>query len=404
MSPLIALGLVLVVLVILVRLKLELGWSMLICAVALGLLSRLGPAKIARILGAAWWNGDAFNLAVSLVSILFLENIMRKNGYLQRVHLSLRALCGDSRAVMALGPAFLGLLPSPGGAVFSAPMVEEAAAGMGLTAEDKSVINYWYRHIWECSLPLYPGVILAAKIFQVPAGRLTLYQIPFTALAVFLGVLIAFRHTRRGQVAAVDATKRRSYLDLAIGVAPVLAVLLMVLVFGAEVWLAVVGIVLVLLALHRYKVRRLLDLCRESFSWRPILLVAGIMAFRFMLGTTGVVEALPKLFTGMGLPPVALVVLLPLTLAVLIGIGQGFVSASFPLLVGIVGLGAEANMGYIAVAYISGLTGMMLTPLHLCLVLTVQFYRADLGQVWRRIAPAMAVMLALAIPYGFWLF
>jgi len=30
------------------------------------------------------------------------------------------------------------------------------------SAEDKALVNYWYRHVWECVCPIYASVILCA--------------------------------------------------------------------------------------------------------------------------------------------------------------------------------------------------------------------------------------------------
>lgn len=69
-------------------------------------------------------------------------------------------------------PAFLGLLPSLGGARFSAPIVQEASEGIAVDDEQKSAINLWFRHIFEFSNPLMPGVILAAVLRTFRSGDL----------------------------------------------------------------------------------------------------------------------------------------------------------------------------------------------------------------------------------------
>ena len=181
-----------------------------------------------------------------------------------------------------------------------------------------------------------------------------------------------------------------------------LLVIAAVVGLGVEVWLAVLGVIVGLLVLHQCGIRKILAYVREAFSLRTTFLVAGVMAFRGMLGATGLVTALPKIFTEFGIPPLVTIVLLPLTMGLLIGLGQGFVAASFPLLIGLLGTGANARLGLVVLAFVSGFAGVMLTPLHFCFVLTVQFFQADLGKVWRRIAPAMAGILLLAIPYGLW--
>jgi len=405
LTQLLILGISLVILVILVRLRLELGLALLAAALVLGVLGGLRPWPLARAVGAAWYNKMAFDLLASLLSILVLENVLRNQGYLQRVMASLRLLIRDPRLVMALCASFLGLLPSAGGAVLSAPMVEEVAAGLGLSPEEKSTINYWYRHVWEYFFPLYPGIILAAKITGLPIARVMLLMAPFSVLAILIGIPLALLGVARPPMPEKRPAlrdRRRALRDLLRGVTPVLAVIVMVLGLGLEVWLAVLIVVLALLVLHRYGWKRLATLGREAFSVRTVLLVAGIMAFRGMLEAVGLVEALPKTLAAMGLPPLSLVILLPMLLGALIGLSQGFVGASFPLLIGILGTGSHAHPGYIALAFVSGYTGVMLTPLHLCFVLTIQYFKASLGRVWLRVLPGMLVILLAALGYG-WL-
>ncbi|MGE5598981.1 MAG: DUF401 family protein, partial [Bacteroidota bacterium] len=380
MTHLLILLVSLAVLVILVRFKVELGLALLAAALVLGASAGLGPARIVTGVWAWWSSATTLDLLGSLLSILAFENILRRQGYLQRVLASLRVLFADYRIPMALCPAFLGLLPSAGGAVLSAPMVQEAAADRPITGAQKSVVNYWYRHIWEYSLPLYPGVILAAKTVDVPLASLIVRLFPFTLLAVLLGLPVALRTLPAGETAAKasPAERRRGLRQLVLGTAPVLLVILAVAAAGVEVWAAVLLTSAGLLVLHRYGPGDLWRLLKEALSGRTTLLVAGIMAFRGMLEAAGMVRALPGLITRIGLPPVAVVISFPLIMGALIGLSQGFVGASFPLLLGIIGTGPQARLGLVVLAFVAGFTGVMITPLHFCLVLTVQYFRADL--------------------------
>ena len=48
-------------------------------------------------------------------------------------------------------------------------------------------------------------------------------------------------------------------------------------------------------------------------------------------------------------------------------------------------------------AYVSGMSGVMLSPLHLCLVLTTAYYGATLMKVYKYLIPIVAVVLTCAI-------
>jgi len=391
-------------LVILVRFKLELGWALLAASVLLGLSCGLSPVDLGRVFVASWIDPTTLELVASLLAILCLENVLRKRGYLRRVLEALGGLFHDQRIAAAICPAFLGLLPSAGGAVLSAPMVDEVTFGRDVTPEQKSVVNYWYRHIWEYSFPLYPGLILAARVVEIPIGRLIGRLCPFTLLAMILGIPVAFHAWPREDPRPPEpCDRRRALLKLAGGMAPVAAVIAAVIIGGGlPIYLPVLIVVGILLVLHHASLRELLLLVREAFSWRTVLLVVGIMSFRGSLEATGLVGSLPAFFTGLGLAPAVIVILISLTLGLLLGLGQGFAGTGFPLLLGVRGHGAGSAPGLVCLAYVAGFTGVMLSPLHFCLVLTVQYFRADLGRVWLRVAPAMALILLLAIPYCLW--
>lgn len=125
---------------LLIRLRLDLGLSMVAAGAALGLLFQMGPGEILRLAFQSSLDASALNLILVLLLIMFLRQVMD----MPRLASALKGLVRDSRAAAALGPAIIGLLPSAGGAYFSAPVVEEVSEDTGLDAEKKSFINYWY--------------------------------------------------------------------------------------------------------------------------------------------------------------------------------------------------------------------------------------------------------------------
>ena len=87
-------------------------------------------------------------------------------------------------------PAFLGLLPSLGGARFSAPIVEEASKELPLTQEHRAAINFWFRHIFEFSSPIIPGMIMACNIAGVSYSDFIMHLCWLTVLAFVAGWLV----------------------------------------------------------------------------------------------------------------------------------------------------------------------------------------------------------------------
>ena len=90
-----------------------------------------------------------------------------------------------NRRLLYVGlPALVGLLPMPGGALFSAPLVDSVDSEKGIGGTLKAAVNYWFRHIWEYWWPLYPGVILAIRYSGLPFELFLIIQAPFTLAAL----------------------------------------------------------------------------------------------------------------------------------------------------------------------------------------------------------------------------
>jgi len=122
----------------LLRLHWNLGLVMLVAAAVLGVLMGMGPGALALTALRASADGATVSLIVALALIMVLEYILRTTGTLRALVDSLQGLLGDNRVVMGLMPAIIGLLPSAGGARFSAPLVEECANGCVIDPERKS--------------------------------------------------------------------------------------------------------------------------------------------------------------------------------------------------------------------------------------------------------------------------
>ena len=109
---------------------------------------------------------DTLKLVGSILLIYLLGNLLSEGGNLRNINSSLEAFIKDRRVTLILPSALIGLLPVVAGAMISAPIVEDSGNKMGLSGEDKTFLNYWFRHIWEYTWPLYPGLILASTLFS----------------------------------------------------------------------------------------------------------------------------------------------------------------------------------------------------------------------------------------------
>ncbi len=69
---------------------------------------------------------------------------------------------------------------------------------------------------------------------------------------------------------------------------------------------------------------------------------------------------------------------------------------AFPILAGLVAVGGGFDPAATVLAFAAGYAGVLLSPGHLCLLLTVEHFGAKMGVVYRRLFAPVGVMVAVA--------
>ena len=390
--------LVFALIVVLLMRRTNLGIVMAGSALVLGLLFGLNAQGVWQSLVQTVTVPANLELIIALALIMVLEDIMRRQGILQRMVTSLRGLVGDSRIVMAILPSLVGVIPSAGGAIFSAPMIEEVSRGSGASAETKTFVNYWFRHVGEYVLPLYPALLLAAQVYGVPFASFAILLLPVPVLVFVIGWLAALRGLTVQFHETGDAMAARHLRDLAVGVGPVAAIVFLVLALRANIALAVAVVLVALILAYGYRPRRLVEVARESVSLNVLLTVFAVLFFKETLIVSNAVQALTLLSTASHVPLFLLFAVVPCLVGVLTGSPQAVIGTSGPILLSMAGA-TTIPPALVAVGLVSGYAGCMLSPAHLCLVLTTTYFHADFGRVYRMVILPELALVAVAFSY-----
>jgi uncharacterized protein len=387
---------IIVLLLVLLRLKIDLGLALLADAVLTAALFRMPAADFLRTSGRTLVDGETLTLLGILVLVLYLGYFLQADNSFRRMVDALKAIVRDPRLILAVPSAFIGLLPMTAGAMMGAPIVEEAAAPYGLSPAWMTFLNYWFRHIWEYCWPLYTNLILVALILKVPIGRVCLYQFPFTLLAIAAGLAALFRKVPRGPRLAKRRATPADYGRVIGSIWPI--ALTIGLVFGLRLAMlpALAAACLASQVLSRMPLRTRLDVIRRSVTPRIVLLTGAVMVFKRILETSGALDSMIKAVPPGGIGTYALLFAAPFIVGFLTGVNQAYVAIAFPLLAPIIGRG-RPDMILLMFAYVSGFVGILLSPAHLCLAFTAEYFKADLKDVYRILWRPVAVVFAGAV-------
>lgn len=407
---------------ILARLRLPLALSIMAGAILIGFLFGLDGGQIALKALAGVVQPRTIGLVVITMLLLGLSSIMQSSGQFGEIVLLAKLLLRRPAFAMAALPALIGLLPMPGGALFSAPMVESAAADSQVSGSVLSAINYWFRHIWEYWWPLYPGVILAVTLTGFPYGRFVLFQIPLSIFMASTGMLL-FRRTHPDlhvKSAGPPAGTKRKFLLATSSIWVIMLVwvpakyvvsLLILPLLPEGVGAAVekylpltIGLIASIVwtaVLKHLKFSTVAKIFARKSSYAMTGLVISVMVFQYILGQVGAAERIAGELLELRVPVVLVVAALPFIAGMVTGLAVGFVGTSFPIVLALVAAIPDGGSiyPYVVLAYSFGHMGQMLSPLHLCHVVSNEYFKTGFIDVYRRLLPTVSLNFVLITAY-----
>jgi hypothetical protein len=138
--------------------------------------------------------------------------------------------------------------------------------------------------------------------------------------------------------------------------------------------------------------------------FRLLLLIYAVFVFKDSIVASGLIADISTL-GGNTLIVLLLFLLLPFLCGILTGVMVGFVGACFPILLGILPqAGLQEHLLPLAIAaIIAGNAGQLLTPLHICLVVSCEYFQTTIAQVWKRLLSPVAVQIAYGLLWALFL-
>ncbi|MBN2315750.1 MAG: DUF401 family protein [Sedimentisphaerales bacterium] len=415
MYALISILIALTTLVVLLRFRVKIGIAMVLAACLLAVLLHVWPMDMWRTLVTEWREKPLTRttgyLFVSLASLLLLVNVvgaaMEEIGLTRRLVPAMQGLFKSRRLALAMIPLLMGMLPTPGGIMLSAPMVREAGDRIGVERSRQAAINFLFRHQWEPVWPLFPAVPLIQSMLGISALTLFCYHIVFTGTGVLVGMIVLLMFGIPPRRPEHEHAKRHighHLIDFLhafwpIGFTAVLYVILNVPP-AVGILLAIFG----LLLFHRVPLKRWPRLFKAACEPDMALLIFGALFFKLNIEAGGAIGSVVEFLTSIHVPLPLLAFMLPALVGFATGVTMPTVAMTYPFLIGFIGTGAEAKMGLEALAFSGLLFSLWLTPVHLCIALSASYFNTSLLKIITKlIPPAVGVAVAgivLAVFFG----
>lgn len=343
-----------------------------------------------------------YDIIFALYFVMCLEIELRTSGALAGMVHALQKIFSSNRVTLAVMPAFLGLLPSLGGARFSAPIVEEASKGLGLTSDHQAAINFWFRHIFEFSSPIIPGMIMACNIAGVTYSEFIMHLCWLTVLMFSVGWFVLIRPIKADSIkenAGSQAADEQSWQDLWLSLSPVVLTFVLVVFFNmnASVGMGVVTAGLFLVLHFTKREVSLKDVVVGAIDMKMFFNVLCILYFIQILTVTQVLQEIVTAFQSSPLPVPVIIACVSFIIGVLTGMSQGHVAIIMPIIAAM--QTGSLNLAGVAMAF--GVAGQMLTPTHMCLVVTVDYFKANFFKTLKPVLIGEVMLLTIFSVYTY---
>jgi hypothetical protein len=416
-SPLIKLLVVFASLLALTRLCVHLGAALALGGIALCVWAGRGMAT-GSDMAAALGQSELWLLMLNILLIMEYGRYLGNTRNASIIMDSARAWGGRHGRAFSLValPAVIGMVPMPGGALFSAPLVGQTVPGPEWDTDWKAAVNYWFRHLLEYWWPLYPVVIVTLSIFKLELWQFILIQLPVSLAALGGGYFVLIHPhlavLKQHELTVRPARRRLAMILLpialtvggALGLPGVLAWVWPELPLQTRKLLAMLiglmaGLVIILRDTEPEDRRKFLPSLVDPKTLSILAVLGGAIFFKGMMDRSGLLPLASESLLDAGIPLVLVVAVLPFVAGFVTGVAMAFAGAAFPLLAG---LAANPETGLtpaavLVLGFACGYAGMMWSPIHLCFILSRSFFTASQRGLYRYIIPASMAPLGVAL-------
>jgi integral membrane protein (TIGR00529 family) len=401
-----------IVIIFLIRKKFNFGFSLIIGSLIVGVFSlwEIEPIEIPKaMIEASFYsfkNGQimtyTIELAILMIFIFILAKLMQETGAITKLINSLRTIFSKG-GILGVIPAVYGLMPVPGGALFSVPMVNEEGDKYQINNNQKNFLNVWFRHIWFPIYPISSAMILICsdKFSDINIYLIVLINIPAFIASIMIGIFYLKKFIKNSP--KQETVSKKDYSGLIYLLPPVLPLafygfLQFFDVPNIQIRSFIIGVffsIILLYFITKTTIYDYIGIVKKSVAWKLALAIFGIMIFREIFSISGAPDIIANVIGDMPFPTILVIIAVPFVLGLLTGYNLGAVALSYPLVEPFFQTSGISIIGITSIIFVSSLAGYLISPIHLCNVLSSDYLKTDTTRMYRMYIPAVLALLII---------
>ena len=371
--------------------KFELGIVLTIGAVGFAILAGV---DILQTLINVLTNPSILLLIIIMTLLPILGGIMEESGLMIEMIQKMRI---SKKSSLMMIPALFGLLPVPGGALMSAPIVQQIDSDGD--ANVKVSINIWYRHMLIIVYPLSSSLLIVSILTGINLYILVVSLIPGLIIMWLIGYITLVKNVSPFSEQGERDLKRAFHNIIPILIAPVLDFIgRTFLDFSVPEIFLFIGLMFstwLALRFGKMKFSSIKSISKKMKIWRYPLIIFSMFLFLEVFILSGAPEEIASLD-------------LSLFLLILLGFFLGFATGRIQLPVSIVipiylaqFTGTTMPLLDFVFIFTSLSLGYLITPIHPCVAYSTEYFATKFTKVVKVLGkPVFVSFIILLSLYG----
>ena len=406
-----------IIVIILIRKKFNFGLSLILGSliVAVFSLQESTPIDITKAVSKALiydFDNQMFvfqtiELAVLLTLIYILAKCMQETDAIKRLIKSLGSIFYKG-GTLGIIPAVYGLMPVPGGALFSAPLIDKEGEKYKLNQSQKNFLNVWFRHIW---FPIFPVSSAMMLIISAEFADIDIYELiiaNFPAFIAFIVIGLIFLKFYIKKIPISKEKPKKEYSGLIYLLPPIIPIIIYIIILVIFSFIGfenlkdfqrsifIVGVVISIICLYyliKIDWKKYYDIIKHSLSFNLAFAIIGIMIFRQMIEVSNTNEIIAEMIGGLPFHAIFIIIIIPLIMGLITGYNFGAIALSYFLVEPFFEYTGLGIIGFASLIFISSLVGYLISPIHLCNVVSSDYLKTDTTRMYKMYIPAIILLL-----------
>jgi integral membrane protein (TIGR00529 family) len=388
-DPVLSFAISIALLIGLLFMKQEVHIAVLVSTISFGILT-LGISFLESTFKGIF-SRSTLSLVTAFSSALFLSYMMKVSGILDRI--TDFAVSLGPRFASIFIPILIGLIPMPGGALVSAMMMKEHyMERQKLDSDFATFINYWFRHVTIPVWPVFQSIIIASVILKTSVVRIIEATYPAAIASYVAGFLIFALGIRKYENSFERGNV--SYRAL-VNLWPFLLIIALIFLIKLPVDISLLISAILVTIYTRPSRKEVREGLKFALSFKILAVVIAVTMFTQYVYDSKAALALYNFMLARNIPALPLCFLITFIIGVTTAGEYVYTGTAFPLLSEIIGTSSNIKDIFLLMSYTGGYLGVMLSPVHLCLVLTLEYYKARYSGIYKYLVPAVVISLVL---------